>query len=91
MSEFRLTTRAEGALADAKVRAVVISTARAIAERTGVKLGRVEADESGVWGEVEGPEVLAVGLAAELRRATEAWYRGRSGGGTLWGLEEGGA
>jgi hypothetical protein len=76
-------------LADVAVRAVVVSAAGALAERTGVKVVRIEATASGVQVVVEGPEVVAVGFVAELRRVTNAWWAGRRGKGvageSLWG------
>ena len=71
-------------LADPAVRDTVIASAHGIAERTGVVLRSVEAeDASGLRIMVEGSDVIALGLAAELRRHTDQWHRGRTGH-ALW-------
>ena len=78
-----------GALHDTRTRETVIAAARGIAERTGVPLLNVEADGDTVEVTVEGPSILAIGLLAELRRATEQWYATHHEA-TLWsrGCEE---
>lgn len=85
-----ITLRAkEGApLADDRLRETVVSTARAIAERTGVRLVSIEATDNQVSVELVTSEIGAVGFAAELRRLTEAWYMGKHDGATLWGRVE---
>jgi len=71
---------ADGApLADERVRETVIATARAIAERIGVELLDLRAHDGGIEATIAGPEVVAVGFVAELRRLTNAWHRGRTG------------
>ena len=68
------------ALADPAIRDTVIASAHGIAERTGVVLRSVETeDSSGLRITVEGPDVIAPGLVAELRRHTDRWHRGRTG------------
>ena len=69
--------------ADAALRDLGVAHARGIAERNGVRLASVEADDASVTIVVEGPAVLALGLAAELRRTTDAWHRRRHGA-PLW-------
>ncbi len=71
-------------LADAALRDLVVATARAIAERTGVELLVVETAPDRVRVALACPRIAAVGFAAELRRTTEAWYRGKHGA-SLWG------
>jgi len=68
------------------VREIVSATARAIAEREGVSLLRLEVESWGVDLEVAGPEVLAIGLATELRRNTNLWAAAR-GLPSLWAGE----
>jgi hypothetical protein len=68
------------------VREIVSATARAIAEREGVSLLRLEVEPWGVDLEVAGPEVLAIGLATELRRNTNLWAAAR-GLPSLWAGE----
>lgn len=72
-----------GGLADPGVRDVVVAAARGIAERTGVELVNVRADENAVEVTVMGTGIVALGLVAELRRTTEAWHRGFAGT-SLW-------
>jgi len=67
-------------------RELVTATARAIAEREGVSLLRLEVEVWGVDLEVAGPEVVAIGLATELRRNTNLWAASR-GLPSLWAGE----
>lgn len=67
-------------LADAKVRAMVLSTAAAIAERTGVPLIGVQADDASVTVTVGADRLVGVGFMAELRRVTNAWWSGKNAG-----------
>lgn len=67
-------------------RDIIAATAHAIAEREGVSLLRVEVEAWGVNLEVAGPEVLVIGLAAELRRNTNLWAAAR-GLPSLWAGE----
>ncbi len=71
-------------LADAATRRTVVASAHALAERTGVRMVALEADETGLTATIEGPMVVALGFAAELRRTTDAWHRGKYGT-RLWG------
>ena len=72
----RATLRAAqaGALADPRTRAPIKAAAQGIAERTGVLLLEIQADADGVSVHVEGPTMIAMGLLAELRRATQQWH-----------------
>jgi len=67
-------------------RELITATALAIAEREGVSLLRVEVEPWGVDLEVVGPEVVAIGLATELRRNTNLWAASR-GLPSLWAGE----
>lgn len=67
-------------------REIVTAAAHAIAEREGVSLLRVEVESWGVDLEVAGPEVVAIGLASELRRNTNLWAASR-GLPSLWAGE----
>lgn len=79
------TLRADGSpLADAKVRGAVVAAAHSLAERTGVRIVRLEADVSGLQVVLEGQEIVAVGFAAELRRVTNAWWAAHHPGEALW-------
>lgn len=80
----RLNASAPGILADRAVHDMVIASAEAIAERTGVPLISIDADDKGVTALVEGNRLVAVGLAAELRRLTGAWFSRHNPGQRLW-------
>lgn len=80
----RLNAASRGALSDPTVHDTVVSSAEAIAERTGVVLVSIEVDERGVTAVVEGGRMEALGLAAELRRLTGAWYARHAPGEHLW-------
>lgn len=80
----RLNAASEGALAEHAVHDMVVASAEAIAERTGVRLVSIEADGSGITAIIEGDRLAALGLAAELRRLTGAWYARRHPGERLW-------
>jgi len=67
------------------IREMVIATARAIAERQGVNLIKIVADDASVTVQVEGEEIIAIGLVAELRRLTTNWYHHKFGVDSLWG------
>lgn len=83
-STVRLRAKNEHALIDPALRERVVAAARAIAERTGVEIEHLAATPSAIEATLVGDEIVALGFAAELRRSTEAWFRGRSGH-TLWG------
>lgn len=72
-------------LADDRVRETVVSAARALAERQGVEIVRLNVGGDQITVTLIGPEVVGVGFAAELRRTTEAWYVKRTGAQSLWG------
>jgi hypothetical protein len=80
----RLNAATPGALSDPMVHDTVVSSAEAIAERTGVVLVSIEVDDGGVTAIVEGGRMEALGLAAELRRLTGAWYTRHVPGEHLW-------
>lgn len=75
-------------LRDLGVRAMVEATARSIAERSGVELLGLGAEAWGVWAVLETGRLGALGFMAELRRVTNAWHAGRSGGEPLWPIGE---
>jgi len=81
-----LRTRSGIGPLDPAVRDMVVASAHALAERTGLPIDQVSADEEQITVRIAGPPIVAVGFAAELRRITERWYRGRYGG-ILWGDE----
>lgn len=85
-----LHAASEGALNDERVRATVEAAARALAERYGIEVVRVESDGSALAVTLKTDEVTAVGYAAELRRSTGGWYEGRYGAGPLWRTPSGG-
>jgi len=83
----RITLRAlEGTpLAHENIRAMVVATAEALAERQGLRIFQVEADESSITATIEAERIVAIGFAAELRRLTTIWYRHKFGVDALWG------
>lgn len=79
-------------LREVQVRSMVEATARAIAERNGVKITDLRVHEDRVTATLGTSRLAAVGFAAELRRLTNDWYRGKFGLSNLWGdPREGGA
>jgi hypothetical protein len=82
-STISLRARIGAPLADEALRDLVVANARAIAERNGVRIASIDADDASITIVVEGPGVVALGLAAELRRTTDAWHRRRHGA-PLW-------
>ena len=72
-----------GTLSDIRIRETVIAAAHGIAERTGVELNHIQAEDDFVTVEVKGSLLIAMALLAELRRSTEQWYTSH-GDGPLW-------
>jgi len=67
------------------VRDMVVSSAHAIAERNGASITAIETEDDRVRIALAEGQVAALGLASELRRVTDMWYRKKFGGATLWG------
>lgn len=84
----RLLARDAGALSDPRLRDLIIATAHGISERTGVTIVSAVVDEDAVELSAQAPPIVLMGLAAELRRVTNAWYAGRTGR-TLWAGDDG--
>ncbi len=72
-------------LSEKQVRDMTIATANAIAERSGVKIINLRNDDRSVTITIAGTRIAAMGLAAELRRLTTAWYAHKFGVEALWG------
>lgn len=72
-------------LLDPVVRDIVVATANAIAERNGVTLTALRADDDRITVELAGTRLMALGFAAELRRLTNNWYAKKFNEPTLWG------
>lgn len=70
-------------LADDRTRQTVLAAARAIAERTGVELLDLTADDRSVTAVLAAKRIGAIGFMTELRRTTNAWAMG-SLGRPLW-------
>lgn len=62
-----------------RVRATVLATARGIAERSRVRLLELALNGSTLRVAVAGDRLVAMGLLAEVRRATTHWYEARAG------------
>jgi hypothetical protein len=75
-------------LDDELVRRTVIASAHALAERTGIVIERLDVRPNEIEAMLDADEYAAVGFAAELRRATNAWYEGKFRDGPLWGTAE---
>jgi hypothetical protein len=72
-------------LADPMLRDTVRAACEGIAERIGIRLGPIDIEPDAIRIEIDGTRLEALGLAAELRRVTNAWHRARTGGRSLWG------
>lgn len=88
VSTIRLRALSGAPLADAKVRGVVLSTAQAIAERTGVVVEEISASDDAVTVTIAADKIAGMGFLAELRRLTNAWYAQKNQGASLWGERE---
>lgn len=66
------------------VRDTVAAAARAIAERNGVELLALKTFPDRITATLDGSNLVAIGFAAELRRITNAWHRGKFNA-DLWG------
>ncbi len=84
-STVRLRALSGTPLADLRVRGVVVSTAHAIAERTGVSLVEVVPTDDSITVTMGAGRIAGLGFAAELRRITGAWFAGKHPGQSLWG------
>ena len=71
-------------LDDEDIRRMVVATAQAIAERTGVPILELTTEGDRITVTLHTSRLGAVGFAAELRRLTQTWYA-RKFGGELWG------
>lgn len=84
-STVRLRALSGSPLADERVRALVVATANAIAERNGVELIALAAEPSSITVTLRIDRLAALGFLAELRRLTNAWYSAKHRAGPLWG------
>ena len=75
----RLTCASEADLENSRLRETIVAAANAIAERTGVDLVELEVTPDALELAVRGASIVAVGLAAELRRTTDRWHLDRYG------------
>lgn len=75
-------------LQDDRIREMVLATARAVAERQGIQVLDIAADDASVTIKLAADRIVALGLAAELRRLTTKWYAGKFGEPALWGEVE---
>ena len=75
----RLVFGPDADLEDDRLRETIVAAAKAIAERTGVRLVDCRVSGGRLELAVEGSSMLAVGLAAELRRTTDRWHLDREG------------
>lgn len=75
----RLVFRDDVDLTDERLRETIVAAAEGIAERTGVSLMRADIELDALDLTVDGAPILALGLAAELRRHTDRWHFDRTG------------
>ncbi len=73
----RLNASVGAPLADPGVRKIVTSTAEALGERNGIRVRVTFVSDDAIELEVEGSQLTATAAAAELRRLTDQWHRGR--------------
>ena len=78
-----LRARTGSPLKDDRARETVVATARAIAERTGVRLTETSTTPESVTVTLATHRLGALGFLTELRRLTNAWSRARAGA-DLW-------
>ena len=86
MTTVTLRARMGRPLADAPVRDMVVASAHAIGERTGVAIESVRCADASVEVSLGADRLGAIGFAAELRRVTNAWHEKKYGA-TLWGQD----
>lgn len=87
-SRVRLRALQGTPLSDERVRGTVIAAAESLAERTGVKVLELRADDASITAVLDTDRIAAIGFAAELRRVTSTWYAARHAGEELWGHAE---
>lgn len=88
----RVTLRAKigQPLNDEPFRRMVVATAQAIAERTGIPVSDIATTGDSVSVMIQGDRLAAIGFAAELRKLTTRWYEGKFGVPDVWGAVEDG-
>ena len=74
-------------LDDEGIRGVVVATAEAIGARHGIRVVVEDVGGDSIRVRVQGPRIVAIGLAAELRRVTNRWYRSHAGD-ILWRADD---
>lgn len=73
------------------IRDTVIAAAKGLAERSGIELAAVTADDRVLTIELGLDRIAAIGFVSELRRSTNAWYENKFHDGPLWGTPPPGA
>ena len=79
ISSATLHTTTDASLADERTRETVLASLHGIAERTGVDVCGVAMNDQGLEVQVSGPEIIVIGLLAELRRTTDHWHHQKNG------------
>jgi hypothetical protein len=72
-------------LEDPQVRDMVVAMAHGIVERYGMVIRSVETEPDRVVVTIASDRLAALGLIAELRRDSNAWYERKYRDGPLWG------
>ncbi len=89
LSVVRLRALSGRPLADARLCAMVVSSAQALAERNGLRVGRIETTPDAITLWIEADKLACMGFLMELRRNTNAWYEAKYEVGPLWGTPAG--
>lgn len=84
-SKVRLRAVSGTPLDDEGVRGVVVSAARALAERSGVEVKKLETTRDAITLTLGIDRLAALGFLMELRRQTNTWYEAKYRDGPLWG------
>jgi len=85
-----LTAKIGQPLTDEPFHRMVVATAQAIAERTGIPVSDIDTTGDSVSVTIQGDRLAAIGFAAELRTLTTRWYEGKFGVADVWGVVEDG-
>lgn len=79
ISRIRLVAAPDVDLTAPRLGETLVAAAEGAAERIGVRLHTATIEPDGLLLAVAGPMLVAFGLAAEIRRATDRWHLDRTG------------
>jgi hypothetical protein len=89
VSVVRLRALSGRPLADARLCAMVVSSAQALAERNALRIDRIETAPDAITLWIAADKLACMGFLMELRRNTNAWYEAKYEVGPLWGTPAG--